>query len=74
MLTYLVIKLGSPLTTYTTKLPPVRALPVYHPRVKAKASAPTRPLHIRLRGLDAGWCVKLGPHRRGRGRGAAADG
>ena len=40
--------------------------------VKAKTSAPTRPMHIRLRSLDAGWCVKLGPHRKGeRGRGGS---
>jgi len=55
-------------------LPPVRAPRVYHPAVKAKASAPTHPICHLLRGLDAGWCGELGPHRRGRGRGAAADG
>jgi hypothetical protein len=62
---YLDSTLEDPSTTSTTKLPPVQAHLVYHPRVKAKTSAPTRPMPIRLRGLDAGWCVKLGPHRKG---------
>jgi len=41
----------------------VRATPVYHSRVKARASAPTHPIHHFLRGLDAEWCGELGPHR-----------
>jgi hypothetical protein len=40
---YLAFTLIDLSTTFTTKLPPVPALPVYHPRVKAMASAPTRP-------------------------------
>src|SRR6266699_2832742 len=62
---YLDSTLIDPSTTSTTKLPPVQAHLVYHPRVKAKTSAPTHPIHIHLRGLDAGWCVKRGPHRKG---------
>ncbi len=48
-------------------LPAVRACPVYHPRVKAKASGPTHPMHHHLPGLDAGWCATSSSPRRGRG-------
>jgi hypothetical protein len=64
-LQYLVLTLTDPSTTSTTKLPPVRAHPVYHPRVKPKTSVPTRPTHHHLHGLDAGWCSDPGPHRKG---------
>jgi hypothetical protein len=48
-------------------LPPVRACLVYHPRVKAKASGPTPPLHHHLPGLDAGWCSTSSSPRRDAG-------
>src|SRR5437660_8922954 len=58
---YLDSRLVDPSTTFTTKLPPVRAHPVYHPRVKAKPCG----CSASLRSLDTGWCVKPGPHRKG---------
>jgi hypothetical protein len=48
-------------------LPPVRACLVYHPRVKAKASGHTPPLHHNLPGLDAGWCSTSSSPRRDAG-------
>ena len=48
-------------------LSPVRACPVYHPRVKAKTSGPTLPMHHHLPGLDAGWCGTSSSPRRDAG-------
>ena len=58
---YLDLKLVALSTTYTTKLPPVLAHPVYHPHVKAKPFG----CSTSLRSLDMGWCVEPGPHRKG---------
>jgi hypothetical protein len=58
---YLDLKLVALSTTYTTKLPPVLAHPVYHPHVKAKPFG----CSASLRSLDMGWCVEPGPHRKG---------
>ena len=48
-------------TTFTKKLPPVQAYPVYHPRIKSRPCG----CSASLRSLDAGWCTKPGPHRKG---------
>jgi len=58
---YLDFMLVDPSTTFTKKLPPVRAHPVYHPHVKAKPFG----CSASLRSLDMGWYVEPGPHREG---------
>ncbi len=61
MLTYLDFVPVDLSTTFTTKLPPVLAHPVYHPHVKAKPFG----CFASLRSLDMGWWVEPGPHRKG---------
>ena len=58
---YLDLKLVALSTTFTTRLPPVLAHPVYHPHIKAKPFG----CSASLRSLDMGWCVEPGPHREG---------